>query len=384
MDNSKCHNAKKADYLCGADQFGRAFMPVAGTNDKQVGMFYFLWHASDEKMTGTYNIAQLLAEHPDDLWNIQGTDLSPINRFYYWDEPLFGYYRSTDRWVIAKHIEMLTLAGVDFLYLDATNAIPYFESCRELFAILNDFCDAGKKAPKVAFYTNSHSIATVTSIYNVLYTDPQYDRLWYRPDGVHPMIIGNCTVESDLAEAALRSDGGYRPEPLAKEIEEFFDIRQSQWPNEAYKPEGFPWMEWIYPQPVHSGVMNVSLAQHPQLPFSDSIKDRSRNMGRGYDFKNKKNVAQDARRGTNAQSQWDTVLAHKDEVHTVTVTGWNEWIAIKLILEGRVFFVDTATEEFSRDIEPPRNGGYEDAFYLQLCDNIRRFKGLEGEIARPA
>ena len=82
MDNSKCHNAQKADYLCGADQFGRAFMPVAGTNDKQVGMFYFLWHASDEKMTGTYNIAQLLAEHPDDLWNIQGTDLSPINRFY--------------------------------------------------------------------------------------------------------------------------------------------------------------------------------------------------------------------------------------------------------------------------------------------------------------
>ena len=122
------NNGRNINYLCGVDQFGRAFMPVAGTNDKQVGVYYFLWHGMDTKMTGTYNITQLLAEHPDDLWNIQGTDLSPINRFYYWDEPLFGYYRSTDRWVIAKHIEMLTLAGVDFLYLDATNAIPYFES----------------------------------------------------------------------------------------------------------------------------------------------------------------------------------------------------------------------------------------------------------------
>ena len=76
-------------------------------------------------------------------------------------------------------------------------------------------------------------------------------------------------------------------------------------------------------------------------------------------------------------------FARGDEVSTVTVTGFNEWIAIKLILDGRVGFVDTADEEFSRDIEPPKGDGYQDAFYLQLCDNIRRFKGIKGICQSP-
>ena len=77
------------------------------------------------------------------------------------------------------------------------------------------------------------------------------------------------------------------------------------------------------------------------------------------------------------------MLANKDKVDNVFVTGWNEWIAIKLDLgDGKPWFVDCATEEFSRDIEPMK-GGYEDAFYLQLCDNIRRYKGKHDEVRLP-
>ena len=90
------------------------------------------------------------------------------------------------------------------------------------------------------------------------------------------------------------------------------------------------------------------------------------------------------RLGTNAQSQWDNVLDKIDKVDLVTVTGWNEWVAIKQVFDGRVGFVDTADEEFSRDIEPPKGDGYQDAFYLQLCDNIRRFKGIKGDMPKPA
>ena len=373
MDNSRLT-------LCGVDKLGRSFMPSKNWDEtKQVGVFYFLWHGddNDKSMGSIYNITKILREHPDDLWNIEGTPISPKGKFHYWDEPIFGYYKSIDKWVIQRHIELLITAGVDFLYLDTTNAFTYPASCKALFEVMLDFIKDGQHPPKVMFYTNSRSIPTITRLYTDMYTVQEYAPLWYRPDGVHPIIVGNASVESDMAEAALRSDA-YKAEELAPHIRDFFDIRPSQWPFDPVKDDGFPWMEWSYPQPIHNGIVNVSLCQHPHIPLSDSVKDRTRNMGRGYDFAKKINVAEDVARGTNAQGQWDTVHKNRDKVHTVTVTGWNEWIAIKLILEGRVFFVDTMNEEFSRDIEPQKGDGYEDSYYLQLADNIRRFKGEVG------
>lgn len=365
--------------LCGVDKLARSFLPCKNVDPtKKVGVFYFLWHgdANDRSMGEIYNITELLREHPDDLWNIEGTQLSPKGKFHYWDQPIFGYYKSVDKWVITRHMELLINAGVDFLYLDATNAFIYPDSCRAIFEVLLEFEKNGKNPPKVMFYTNSNSIRTITAIYNTYYTVPEYDSLWYRPEG-KPIIVGNATVETDSAEAALRGDTCSQEE-LADHIREYFDIRPSQWPFDPVKDDGFPWMEWSYPQPIHNGIVNVSLCQHPHIPLSDSVKDRTRNMGRGYDFASGKNVAEDVARGTNAQSQWDTVHRNRDKVHTVTVTGWNEWIAIKLIMENRVFFVDTMNEEFSRDIEPQKGDGYEDTYYLQLADNIRRFKGEIG------
>ena len=171
-------------------------------NKKSVGMFYFLWLGSEERMSGKYNITRLLKECPDELWDTNGTPNSPVNTFHYWNEPLFGYYRSDDKWVIAKHMEMLFLAGVDFLYLDATNALPYPDASRALFEVLNAMYDKGIPAPKAAYYTNSHSIQTAKQVYELFYKNPEYDRVWYRPDGVHPLIIGNFTPESDAAEAS--------------------------------------------------------------------------------------------------------------------------------------------------------------------------------------
>ena len=377
---------KNSNMLCGIDMHGRVFMPISGTNDKQVGMYFFVWHGMDVKMTGTYNNTQLLINDPDLLFNPNAGDDtdSPANKFHYWDEPIWGYYRSTDRWVIAKQMEMLTLAGIDFLYLDATNADPYFSSCEDLFAVLKDMYNKGWDAPKIVFYTNSYSILTIQRIYEKFYTKSRYDVLWYRPDGVHPMMIGNYLPDMDKAEAKLRGDTSYNPAPLSKEITDALDLRASQWPFDPFKQNGIPWNEWTYPQPIHNGVMNVSLAQHPDYPFSNSIAiGRHLNWGRGYNFTTKQNVYEDATYGTNFQSQWDTVHAKSNLVNMVTVTGWNEWVAIKLIQNGKVIFVDNFNSEFSRDIEPQRNGGFQDAYYLQLIDNVRRFKSTGNTIPRP-
>ncbi len=90
------------------------------------------------------------------------------------------------------------------------------------------------------------------------------------------------------------------------------------------------------------------------------------------------------------QEQWDRALEVDPEF--IFVTGWNEWVAQRFVTErdgqlsmcgrplkaGESFFVDTWSQEYSRDIEPML-GGHTDNYYWQLVDNIRRFKG-----ARPA
>ena len=385
------NGGRNMNLLCGIDKHGRVFMPISGVDEKkQVGIYYFVWHGMDVKMTGTYNITELLKNDPDSLWNdsLGAGSVSPVNTFHYWDEPLFGYYRSTDRWVIAKHMEMLTLADIDFLYVDVTNADPYFRSCTDLFLVMKEMIKKGWDVPRVVFYTNSYSILTIERIYNYFYTKKTYDEIWYRPDGVHPMIIGNYTPETDRAEARKRGDNEYDPKPLSQKITDFFDLRAAQWPDDEFNFYGIPWNEWSFPQPIHNRVMNVSLAQHPNLPFSNSVTlGRQYNWGRGYNYTTKENVEADAELGTNVQAQWDNVIKKKDKVDMVTVTGWNEWTAIKLVDPNygpKVYFVDTTNAEFSRDIEPQRNGGFEDSYYLQLIDNVRRFKSVSGKLALPA
>lgn len=365
------NDGNNVNYLCGIDQYGRVFNPVSGMDDdKEIGMFYFLWHG--ESGLNTYDNTKLLAEHPDAFWDTNDNQYSKLNLFHYWGEPLYGYYESTDEWVIARHVEMLTAAGVDFLVFDTTNSFVYARAYTKLCNVLTEYQEKGWDVPKIVFYTNSYSIKTMNTIYKSIYKRGKWKSLWYCPNGEHPMIIGAPTPEQDIEVA-------YNPEPLSQEFLDFFDLRNTQWPNKEYKGDGFPWMEWTYPQPIHSGVMSVSVAQHPQLPFNASIKDRSRNWGRGYNFVTGENVEADSQKGTNFQSQWDSAIKQKDNVDTVFVTGWNEWIAQKLIINGEVYFVDCATEEFSRDIEPMK-GGYEDNFFMQLCDNIRRFKGKTDEI----
>ena len=374
------NEGRNFNYLCGIDQFGRAFEPVTGMKeDKDVGMFYFLWHG--ESGVTTFNNTQLLKENPDALFDVKGSHISPINAFHYWDEPIYGYYRSDDKWVIAKHCELMSQAGIDFIVFDTTNGFVYEKSYTALLEVFSEYQERGWNVPKVAFYTNSMSIRTMNTLYDNLYKKGLYKDLWYCPDGERPLIIGALNKEQDIK---IYNNPNYNPPELTEEFLNFFDLRSTQWPFDPIIPDGFPWMEWIYPQPNHNGVMNVSLAQHPQLPFSGSYFNRNLNMGRGYNFDTKENIESESPKGLNAQFQWDTVHKNADDIHTVFVTGWNEWIAQKLNLGGgNVGFVDCFNEEFSRDIEPAKNGTYQDAFIIQLIENVRKFKGINNKFKAP-
>ena len=79
--------------------------------------------------------------------------------------------------------------------------------------------------------------------------------------------------------------------------------------------------------------------------------------------------------GYNFIEQWEYAISRDPRI--VFVTGWNEWVALRFNGDDErpVKFVDLASEEYSRDIEPMM-GGYNDNYYMLLMSYIREFKGV--------
>lgn len=365
--------------LVGVDHFGRAFSTICGFKDnRQVGIFYWPW-IGQPYASGIYD-ATKIAALPNGINILTSFDhldpsISPNWQAHYWGEPLWGYYNSEDEWVIRKQMEMLTWAGIDFIYFDITNAVIYENVLKKVSAVLHGMIKEGWKAPRVVYYTHSKSIETIKALYAAIYKPQVFPDTWYRVDG-KPMIIGYTDPQDDIREARSRGDTSYNPGELPAEIRNFFHFFKAQWPFDPVYEDGFPWVEWSFPQPYHSAsqVMNVTVASHPAVPMSFSLtRPGWINWGRGWSVTLKKNIEADVDKGTYFQAQWEQVFI-KDPA-MVSVGGWNEWIAYKQPYDGEYMLCDAASKEYSRDCEP-MNGGYQDAYYLQLISNIRRYKGI--------
>lgn len=362
--------------VVGVDQYGRTVTAIEGYKPKkQVGIFYWPW-IGQPYASGVYDATKISAM-PDGLkllYDLKSTDVttSPTGQAHFWGEPLFGYYNSADEWVIRRQMKMLTLAGIDFIAFDLTNRVTYKAVYDKVLSTIEDFQRQGWKAPKAVFYTHSKSMETTRELYEDLYKPRRFENAWYKVNG-KPMIIAYTDVDDDIAEAKSRSDIGYKPEPYSKEILDFFYFKKPQWPFDPSFENGFPWVEWKFPQPLHGGVMSVTVASHPKVPMSRSITSGWINWGRGWDPDKQKNIAADVDKGTFFQRQWDNAI--KIDPDTIFVGGWNEWIAYKQPYGDEYMLCDAANREYSRDVEPMKDG-YEDAFYLQMIKNIRRYKGL--------
>lgn len=362
------HNA---NLLVGIDQFGRTFHAVTGEKqNREVGIFYFLWMGQPFG-DNIYNTRELIEKYGISKVLLEKDEICPEGQPYYWDEPLWGYYNSGDEWVIRKQIELLTLAGIDFLVFDTTNTLTYPSVYKKVMRVISEYRSEGWEAPQIVFYTHSRSIQTINGLYNEIYSQNLYPDSWYRVNG-KPMIIGYASAEMDIREAKSRSDTSYHPEDLSAELQEFFYIREARWPNDPVTENSFPYTEWQYPQPMNGNMMSVSVATHPMVPFSFSLTHENWcNWGRGYDVETGKNISADILEGTFFQSQWDTVL--KNDPELVFVTGWNEWIAFKSAYGGEYMLCDNVDLEYSRDIEMMK-GGYNDAYFIQMIQNLRAYK----------
>lgn len=381
--------------LSATDKFGREIAPMGylkTDRERFVGLFYWMWISNTNYYYhNIFDCTKLMSteEGAAAFWNIDPSNaayqqLSQIGAFHFTNEPLYGYYNSSDPWVITRHMELFILAGIDFIFLDTSNSLIYDEDIRgsqfegvvkapsyTLLDTMLELYEKGWDVPKVVFLTNTRSGERVEEIRRAFYDSGKYEALWFKPDGVRPMIIAT-TEQNDGASDTWGDVNKFVPVSAADQL--YFDVKETQWPNKGSKPNGFPWISNRAPQTYHeeSKAISVSVAQHGNLGFTDMIDRNSR----GYNYKEQK-VEENWQLGQNFENQWDTVFSLEEkgtDVTFVNVTGWNEWVGMKFgNLDSKAVMVDNFYGQYTRDIEPDKTL-YQDTTLLQLTRNLRKFK----------
>ena len=333
--------------------------------DRFVGIFYFLWHnaagGKSPHWEGPYDIARILAKDPQALGNPASPFWGPIGMYHYWGEPLFGYYHSTDPWVLRRHAQLLADAGIDTLIFDTTNAETYPEVYLKLCEIFRRIRQEGGRTPQLAFMVNTQAGATAKRLYDDFYQKGLYSELWFQWQG-KPLLV--CD-----------------PEMAGPEIRQFFTLRRAHWPfTLTNTPYAWHW-EATYPQPYgytedsnKPEQVNVSVAQNLRQK-DGKVTNMSSGEARGRNFHNGRmeSAPGAVNHGYNFQEQWKRVVELNPPF--VMVTGWNEWIAGRWgEPSGPLVFVDQFDQANSRDIEPMK-GGHADNYYWQLVANVRQYKG---------
>ena len=370
--------AAQADTWVATDALGRKILPEEKgiKKDRYVGIFYFIWQGAhgydrndgtnstegvkDKKTTDTvspYDISKMLAKNPTN------PEYGPIHAFHHWGEPYFGYYLSDDEWVIRKHGQMLGDAGVDVLILDVTNASIYLPQVTKIVETFRKMQNEGATVPKIAFIVNSIPERTVSKLYERIYKKELFKDFWFYWKG-KPLLL--CPPEALTAE--MKTFFSSRQSWAWTKGQKWFDDGKDKWPWLDHTPQSYGWHE-RKDQPEQ---ISVAVAEHPMS-----------NIGRSF-HNGKQPERKQPGKGLYFAEQWKRALAVDPEF--VFITGWNEWIAMRFdngaseyflvnkIPKGETYFVDLYNDEYSRDAEPVK-GAFNDNYYYQMVDNIRKFKG---------
>jgi len=374
-----------SDYWAATDALGREVGTYHDQHpEKQVILFYWTWNERhDPPGTEAKNISQIIRTYPEAMRDVNHPTWKNQPGYFWWEEPLFGYYKSTDRWVLRKHAEMLADAKVDAVFFDCTNgSFTWDASTDSLLEVWDQAQRDGVDVPHIGFLLpfgySDHSLTSLRHLYDRLYSKGRYQNLWYYWKG-KPCIMA---YPNNLTDS-----------PTDRAIREFFTFRPGQpdyvnGPNPDY-PDQWGWLE-NYPQhgyiPTADGsyeLVTVGVAQNASpeteghcsafnLPGSHA---RSYSARYGFDPRPEGYLY-----GWNFSEQWDR--AYEIDPQAVFVTGWNEWIAGQFTPQnspwtGKPFsFVDEFDWDHSRDLEPVRAWGDRgDVYYLQFVDRVRRFKG---------
>jgi len=417
-------NAQTTDILpdtwVATDALGRttptaADAPLRTNRQRTVGIFYITWH--DE---GKHNLqapyggdvsrtlqlapeARLDADHPAwKEWSL------------HWGEPEAGYFLSRDRWLIRRDLSMLADAGVDVLILDVTNAVLYWDEWDVLFDEMRRMRDLGNRVPQFCFWAfNGNVVSVVNQLYERIYKEERAKDFWFYWEG-RPLLLYNAEPSRDA------NGSGYDAGEYTQAIRDFFTLRNMWWGYYEWGGQRYVGTEdnWAFgyemndsrvaamePEQLasrHHGrpeQMAVTPAQHP-ISITGKSWRRSTLEPHLNEFDMpdsafvpwlNQTVAHPEGYGIYFQDRWDEALQVDPDF--IYINDWNEWTAGRyrsgfapgsttqpgpttfLGRENPFYFVDQYNAEFNRTIQPMR-GGYADNYYMQMVENIRRYKGV--------
>jgi len=415
QDKNTSYRDLFTDTWVAADALGRT-MPDAATvgpvkKDKRriTGIFYITWHSdnlADLKSPYAGDVTKVLAADPSarlDAHNPQWKEGS-----LHWGEPENGYFLSKDEYVIRKDMSMLADAGVDVLVMDVTNAVRYWSEWDTLFTVMQKMKAEGNKVPQFCFWAfNGPVITVVQDLYDKIYKAEKYKDLWFYWDN-KPLLLYNDNPAVDANGNNAADAKGY-----SEEVKRFFTLRTMWWGYYEWAGRRFIGTEdnWSFGYDMgdkkvlalpldslasrHHGRIEEAAVTPAQHPASLTGKSWSRQTGEPslnqYDLPDsayvpwlKKTVKHPEGYGIYFQQRWDEAL--KTDPDFLYLNDWNEWTAGKyqpeagktysfMRRDNPYFFVDQYNSEFNRTIQPMK-GGYTDNYYMQMAQNIRRYKGV--------
>lgn len=363
------------------DSLGRTLPTYAETGapkpNRWVGIFYWEWHGPD-RWGPNYDVTKFLQTHPG-FKDFQAHPAGgPDFPTWYWGEPVFGYYRSSDPWVIRKQLVLLADSGVDFLFLDYTNGSVYDTELQTLLEVAEDLKAKGVAVPRLTFFLNSEPEWKIESLYTKWYKPGKYDDLWFRWQGKPLLMSPETTDGTKLKNAALLPN-----------IQSYFTWRPTwAFQDPAKEPTKWRFLDTSPQRPAlgpDGKVEQMIVSKSLGGPINTNMTDGSASATPGHvPTYNAQWLTADTAKGLFFQSQWDR--AEQIAAPLLLVTGWNEWTASvwetpgvpmlgRVTQKGQGHIVDEFNQEFDRDLEPMR-GGYEDVYYCQFLANIRRYKGM--------
>jgi hypothetical protein len=399
-----------------------------------VGIFYITWHSDNlANLKAPYqaDVTKVLKSHPEARFN--GSDSAWTEGSYHWGEPELGYFLSRDEYVIRKDISMLADAGVDVLIMDVTNAVQYWDEWQTLFTTVEKMKAEGNKVPQFCFWAyNGPVITVVQNLYDKIYKEKKYKDLWFYWNG-KPLLLYNAKPAFDANGGGVQNPNPHYDVKIAndpsnphyhdpyytekfykdyaKEIKTFFTLRNLWWGYYKWAGKRYIGTEdnWSFGYdlgdsnvakltPVelvakHKGRLEEVAVTPAQHASSDIGKSWRRNTGepalndrdlpiQAYVPWLGKTVSNPSAYGIYFQDRWDEAI--KADPDFIYLNDWNELTAGKYKLDdsstflGRkspYFFVDQYNAEFNRTISPMK-GGYTDNYYMQMVQNIRKYKGV--------
>ncbi len=149
-------------------------------------MFYWTWHSDGlADFSPVFNVTEILNKSPEAANDAAHPAWQGVwGGVFWWDEPLFGYYRTTDEWVLRKHAEMLADAGVDAVFFDCTNGSnTWANSYKKLLSVWQQARTDGVKTPQIAFLLpfgqGADTRTSLLELYHDLYQPGLYKDLWF-------------------------------------------------------------------------------------------------------------------------------------------------------------------------------------------------------------